>query len=129
MKVTSKIALVIAALAFGAAPAVAIANGPGKSSGAPGHNKTTPTPTTTSSSAEAYGRLCLAAGASKKHVKGIKGTPFSQCVTGLAHAAKNPKETPNVACKSASKKHVSGSKGTPFSECVAATKSLRAGSH
>ena len=35
------------------------------------------------SQAKAYGKLCQ--DQSKKHVKGQKGTPFSQCVVAMAH--------------------------------------------
>lgn len=133
MKLTRNIAIALAALAFGAVPAVAV--GHGKSSTAPGHNKTTTTSTTSSTttttpgkSNAAYGRICAAEGASKKHVAGSKGTPFSQCVVGLAQAAKHPKESASAACASASKKHVAGSKGTAFSQCVAGVAKLRSGS-
>lgn len=133
MKLTRNIAVALSALAFGAVPAVAVASGHGKSGTAPGKNKTTTTTTSTTTttpgkSNAAYGRICAAEGASKKHVAGSKGTAFSQCVTGLAHAAKHPKESASSACAGASKKHVSGSKGTPFSECVAGVAKLRGNS-
>jgi hypothetical protein len=66
--------------------------------------------------AKAYGRYCQ--GESKKHVKGQKGTPFSQCVTAMAKLAKGDTSSPRKACKSESRKHVKGEKGTPFSRCV-----------
>ena len=47
--------------------------------------------------AKAYGVHCQ--GESKKHVKGEKGTPFSQCVTAMAKAATNDDLTPRQACK------------------------------
>jgi hypothetical protein len=128
MKLTRNIAVLMATLAFGAAPAVAIASGHGKSANAPGHTKTVKTPNTntpnTSSSTKAYGRFCQAE--LKTHVKGMKGTPFSQCVTAAAHAAKSPKTTPKTACATELKKHVKGMKGTPFSQCVSAAAKAQA---
>jgi len=135
MKLTRNIALIMATLAFGAAPAVAIASGNSKSANAPGHTKTTKTDTksNTSSSTKAYGRYCKSQNESKKRVPGdtLKGTPFSQCVVALAKVAKNSKINPTTACKGMSGKHVAGSssKGTPFSECVVAAAKLRASSH
>ncbi len=73
--------------------------------------------------AKAYGKLCQ--GQSKKHVKGTKGTPFSNCVNAMAKVAKNDEVTPRKACKSLSKKHVKGEKGTPFSRCVVAAQKLK----
>jgi hypothetical protein len=127
VKLMRKIAVVMSALAFGAVPAAAIAANHGKSGGSPGHTKSTPsTKTNTSTNSKAaYGRICLAQGASKKHVAGMKGTPFSQCVLALAHADKSTKTSASSACSAESKKHVKGSKGTPFSECVAAVAKLR----
>ena len=67
--------------------------------------------------AKAYGKYCQ--GESKKHVKGEKGTPFSQCVRAM-HKAVEKGEKPKKACKGLSKKHVKGEKGTPYSRCVVA---------
>ena len=64
----------------------------------------------------AYGYYCK--GESKKHVKGQKGTPFSECVKAAARAAHQEQLTARQACKCLSKKHVKGQKGTPFSVCV-----------
>jgi len=75
--------------------------------------------------AKAYGRYCKGAGASRKHVKGEKGTPFSQCVTGLAKAASHEHMNPHRACKDVSKEHVKGQKGTPYSQCVTGVAHLR----
>jgi len=66
----------------------------------------------------APGQYCK--GASKKHVKGQKGTPFSACVKAQAKLRKGSTDSPRAACKAASKKHVKGQKGTPFSVCVKA---------
>jgi hypothetical protein len=68
--------------------------------------------------AKAYGVYCR--GFSKKHVKGRKGTPFSQCVTAMAKAATSQTTTAKAACKGLSKEHVRGQKGTLFSRCVVA---------
>jgi hypothetical protein len=72
---------------------------------------------------KAHGYHCR--GLSKKHVKGEKGTPFSQCVKALARADKNPDLTAKKACKALSKKHVKGEKGTPFSRCVKGVAQMR----
>jgi hypothetical protein len=126
MKLTKYVALLMTVLALGALPAVALAGGHGKT-GAPGQNKTTTTTTTTTTTpSKAYGTYCK--NESKKHVAGQKGTPFSQCVTAAAHAAKNSKTSASAACMNESKKHVAGQKGTPFSECVTAVAKLRAAS-
>lgn len=71
---------------------------------------------------KAYGKYCSTQ--SKKHVAGQKGTPFSQCVTAMAKAAKGQAKNPTTACKAMSKKHVAGEKGTPFSRCVSAAAKL-----
>ena len=74
--------------------------------------------------AKAYGRQCQAE--SKKHVAGMKGTPFSQCVTAMAKLANGNTKSPAKACAAESKKHVAGMKGTPFSVCVKAGKEMTA---
>jgi hypothetical protein len=85
---------------------------------------TTTTQTTTApappANAKAYGRYCQNQG--KRHVPGQKGTPFSQCVTAMAKAARG--QSP-AACALLSKKHVAGEKGTPFSRCVAGAAQLK----
>ena len=75
------------------------------------------------SKAKAYGKLCQ--DQSKKHVKGVKGTPFSACVNAMAKVAADEEVTPRDACKPLSKKHVKGEKGTPFSRCVVAAQELK----
>lgn len=75
------------------------------------------------SKAKAYGKLCK--DQSKKHVKGVKGTPFSNCVNAMAKVAADEEVTPRAACKPLSKKHVKGEKGTPFSRCVVAAQDLK----
>jgi hypothetical protein len=84
---------------------------------------TTPGPDAShAAKAKAYGKACQ--GQSKKHVKGQKGTPFSQCVTAMAKAANSTSTSPREACKAMSKKHVKGEKGTAFSRCVVAAAKL-----
>jgi hypothetical protein len=66
--------------------------------------------------AKAYGRYC--SGQSRKRsdaADGTKGTPFSQCVTGMAKLATGVTDSPP---KALSKEHTEGGKGTPFSACV-----------
>jgi Spy/CpxP family protein refolding chaperone len=133
MKSQTKFAVVLGALALMTAPAMALAvqpadpgHGHGQSNG-PKYTPATPeTPGPGASlpeKAKAYGVHCQ--GQSKKHVKGEKGTPFSQCVTAMAKAATDERLTPKQACKELSKKHVKGEKGTPFSRCVVAAAQVK----
>lgn len=77
--------------------------------------------------AKAYGKYCQ--DQSKKHVAGVKGTPFSACVTAMAKVAKDEATTgqsaPRTACLALSKKHVKGEKGTAFSRCVVGAQELK----
>lgn len=129
MKVQMKIAVVLGALALATVPAMALADQPSTPGSGNGPTYTPAAPPTPGPSAglpakaKAYGVYCRAA--SKKHVKGQKGTPFSQCVTAMAKAANNDELSPGQACKALSKKHVKGQKGTPFSQCVTAAAKLR----
>jgi hypothetical protein len=109
MNITSKLAATTVGLTLALTPAAALAHG---------HPSTGMKPTQT-----AYGRLCQSE--SKLHVAGEKGTPFSQCVTALAHVAKTPTMNAHKACATESKKHVVGQKGTPFSQCIVAANRLR----
>jgi hypothetical protein len=129
MKFHGKLAIIPAVLALGAAPALALADPPSHPSGPPA-SVTTGKPTTPGpkaslpTKAKAYGTYCKAE--SKKHVSGMKGTPFSQCVTAMAKLATGTTSSARTACKAESKKHVSGEKGTPFSRCVSAAAKLKA---
>lgn len=130
MKPHLKLALVLGALALATAPAMALAgqspNGQGHGNGPKYGPEKPPTPGPDAGlpeKAKAYGVYCKEE--SRKHVKGEKGTPFSQCVTAMAKAAKNDRLTARQACKGLSKKHVKGEKGTPFSRCVTAAAKLR----
>lgn len=109
-------AMIAGALAFTAAPAVA---------SQPDH--TPGPPAGKASKAKAYGKFCQ--GQSKKHVKGVKGTPFSACVNAMAKVAKDEAAGENAAprdvCKDLSKKHVKGEKGTSFSRCVVGAQELK----
>lgn len=143
---TQKFATVAAAAALFTLPALAFAD-PGRGNG-PKSDATTPTTQTTPTTpettpttppattpgkgkgpkaggpAKAYGFYCQ--GQSKKHVRGSKGTPFSQCVKAMKVLDKGETTSPKVACKSLSKKHVRGTKGTPFSRCVSGGEQLLA---
>jgi putative hemolysin len=133
MTFSTKVAAVTAALAL-SAPALALAAPPPGVPGADHRPATTPAANAgtahkpaspgsqASSKAKRFGKLCQEQGASKKHVRGEKGTEFSRCVTAMAHLAKGTKKSPAAACKAAglTKKHAEGEKGTPFSRCVAA---------
>ena len=130
MRLISKILLVTAACALSASPASAIPPQAPENSGterAPAstppenqgtaHKPATPGPrASTKAKGKAYGKYCQTE--SKKHVKGQKGTPFSQCVTAMAKLASGKTSSPRSACKELSKKRVEGQKGTAFSKCV-----------
>lgn len=76
----------------------------------------------------AYGYYCK--GVSKKHVKGQKGTPFSQCVKAMKALAKGKATSPAKACKGLSKKKPAKKKGSnrrgksPYAACVSGGKKL-----
>ena len=133
MRLHTTLVLVTAAMALSAAPVLAAqpdgvppvnqgtAHDPGKSNQG---NDSTPGPKAgLPAKAKAYGMYCQ--GESKKHVDGQKGTPFSQCVTGMAKLANGNTDNPAKACKGESKKHVEGQKGTPYSQCVSAAAKLQ----
>ncbi len=133
MKNLLKIAVITGALALAAAPALAAnphegeppyGHGPTYNPAEPGDH--TPGPKAgLPAQAKAYGRYCNEKGASKKHVKGEKGTEFSRCVKAMAKAANEEKTNPAKDCKGLSKKHEKGKKGTEFSRCVSAAAKLR----
>jgi hypothetical protein len=133
MKLRMKLTVLLGALALAALPAMALASGqpsdPGSQGKGPHYTPETPanpTPGPRASlpeKAKAYGVHCK--DQSRKHVKGERGTPFSQCVTAMARAANNEDLTPGQACREMSRKHVKGEKGTPFSRCVTAAAKLR----
>jgi len=131
MKLQTKVAATLTALALVAVPATGVANSPnGQGNGnGPDYNPAPEKPETPGpdaslpEKAKAYGVYCK--DSSKKHVKGEKGTPFSQCVTTMARAANHEKLTAKKACKSMSKKHVKGEKGTAYSRCITAVAKLR----
>jgi len=137
MRIPTKVTLLTATMALGAAPALAVGppsgtpiptnsgtahmpTSPGSQSAA--HKPSTSGPSTPGPSAslpekaKAYGKRCQ--GQSKKHVAGTPGTPFSKCVTDMAKLAHGSTKSPRTACKDMSKKHTAGTPGTPFSKCV-----------
>jgi hypothetical protein len=114
MKLHSKLAAGLAALAIGAMPSVAGATGPVY---APEHPPKTHQP-----KGHAYGYYCK--GKSKQHVRGERGTEFSRCVQAMRQAD-NQDLTPRQACKTESRKHVKGEKGTAFSRCVKAVAQMQ----
>ena len=109
--------MIAGTLAFTAAPAVA--SQPVDHQGGPKAGN--------AEKAKAYGKYCQ--DQSKKHVKGVKGTPFSACVKAMKAVAKTEAEGGNAAprgvCEDLSKKHAKGEKGTPFSRCVVAAQELK----
>ncbi len=123
MRIPPRLALAAAAVTLLVAPA-AIATPPA-GTGGPGASSAAETaPGSGAPRGKAYGWYCRAE--SRKHVKGEKGTPFSRCVTAMAHLATGKADTPREACAGLSRKHVKGEKGTPFSRCVAAGATLLA---
>ncbi|HEX3360059.1 MAG TPA: hypothetical protein VHS74_03615 [Solirubrobacterales bacterium] len=128
MNIKMRIAGLLGALALLLTPAAALAQGVEYAPEHPEHptHPTHPTPGPKASlpeKAKAYGVYCR--GFSKKHVKGQKGTPFSQCVTAMAKAATGQTTTAKAACKGFSKEHIAGQKGTPFSRCVVAAAQVK----
>jgi hypothetical protein len=127
--VKRRLAVLVGAAALMLAPTAALAaNGSEHASEHAAHTEYTPQPTpgpkaSLPEKAKAYGFYCR--GASKEHVKGEKGTAFSQCVTLAAKMATHPKMTPKAACKGVSKKHMAGEKRTPFAQCVVAAAQLK----
>ena len=113
MNIAKTAALAAATFALATAPALAT-----KPEGTPGGQGSTPP-----STAKAYGKYCQ--NQSKKHVKGQKGTPFSQCVTAMAKAAKDDSVSAKEACKSMSRKKAEGEKKSAFAKCVVAANKLR----
>jgi subtilase family serine protease len=114
-----------AALALGAGASSASASPPGGHPARPGHPSPASANAAGSANARAYGRYC----ATESHrrsdaVAGARGTPFSECVTAMAHAhralATGTKVNPRRLCaaENLSTKHVAGTRGTPFGDCV-----------
>ncbi|HET7506794.1 MAG TPA: hypothetical protein VFJ53_00400 [Solirubrobacterales bacterium] len=130
MKLHPKLALGLAVLAMALLPAMA-----GAVSYQPEYHPEHPShPPTSAPKGHAYGYWCK--GESKKHVKGEKGTPFSQCVRAHKRAANQPDLTPRQACKDLNKKHdrsgkhvAHGDKGTAFSRCVKTVNQQRQEEH
>jgi hypothetical protein len=82
--------------------------------------------TTLPSQAKGYGFYCQ--NQSKVHAAGQKGTPFSQCVTAMAHLAHGQANSPKAACAVMSHKP-DGQGGSPFSRCVSAGAKLLKNKH
>jgi hypothetical protein len=123
MNFKTRLAVLAGALALAITPTAALAQGPEYKPEHPAHpaHPVHPMPGPKAplpEKAKAYGVYCK--GFSKKHVKGEKGTPFSQCVTAMAKATTGTDTTAREACKGFSKVHVADEKGTPFSRCIVA---------
>lgn len=131
MKLVTKLSVIVALLAFGAVPALALPAQAPTHAGAgqapttttppsnqgTAHRPSTPGPNASlPSKARAYGKYCQTE--SKRHVAGVSGTPFSKCVTAMARLARGTTTSPREACKTESKKRLPGQHGTPFSKCV-----------
>jgi len=123
MKLRMMLVMGLAVFSLGLLPAVGTADSPHYQPEGPNYQPTPQGPKSPPKG-KAYGYYCR--GESKKHVKGVKGTPFSQCVRAMARADKDPTMHPKKACKGLSKKHVKGGeKGTEFSRCVKGVNQLR----
>jgi hypothetical protein len=94
---------------------------------------TAPAPTSTTTTQEntpkpvlthALGYYCK--GESKRHVKGQKRTPFSQCVTAMGKLSKGSSSSATAACRGLPRRRVSGARSTPYALCVAGGKNLLA---
>ena len=122
MKLHPKLAVGLAVLAMGLVPAMA-----GAVSYQPEYQPEHPPHPTTAPKGHAYGYWCKKQGFSKKHVKGQKGTPFSECVHAMKVADHNDEVTARKACKTfKGQKHVPhGDKGTPFSRCIKGVNEMR----
>jgi hypothetical protein len=131
MTFKTRFAMLAGTLVLALAPATALAQGVEYAPAHPDHpthpaHPPHPTPGPKAplpEKAKAYGVYCKSF--SKKHVKGEKGTPFSQCVTAMAKAVTGAGTTPRKACQGFSKRHVAGEKGTPFARCVVAAAQAR----
>lgn len=113
MKRFAAIALIAGLTGLGATPAVAgqkVVGTPGPHAG-------------NAAKAKAYGKYCRSQ--SRRHVRGQKGTPFSNCVTAMAKVARNDSLSPRRACNTLSRKHAKGTRGTPYSRCVVAAARLK----
>jgi hypothetical protein len=124
MKLRSKFVAGLAALALAVVPATA-----GAVSYHPEYQPEHPNtpPPAAHPQGHAYGYWCNKQGFSKKHVKGQKGTPFSQCVHALKVAHNNDKKTAKQACKAfKGEKHTPhGEKGTAYSRCIKSVNQMR----
>jgi hypothetical protein len=147
MRTHTKIAMLAAAMALGAAPALALgppngtpiptntgtshmptspgsqgAQGTSNAPSDPGSQGTSHKPSTpgpkASLPAKAKAYGHYCQGQSKQHVDGTPGTAFSKCVTDMAKLANGSTNNPRTACKDESKQHVDGQHGTAFSQCV-----------
>lgn len=95
-----KAAVLVAGLAVGATPALALADGSA--------------PNTTHSNAA---KAC--SNESKKKTSGEKRSDFSKCVSDMVRLANGSVKNPTLACKNESKKKAPGTKGrTPYAKCV-----------
>jgi hypothetical protein len=112
MKKSAGVALIVGVMVFGGATANAT----------PGKDHTPGPKPGKAEKRKAYGKYCQ--GEIKKHVKGEKGTPFSQCVRAMNRLDKGKADSPVKACKGLARKHVKGQKKTPFSVCVSGAKKL-----
>lgn len=125
MRIRGAAVLLSAALALGAGASAASASPP---TGHPVH----PThPSAAASNAKAYGRYCRAESHQRSEAAaGTRGTPFSQCVTAMAHAHKTLTSGgmvhPRALCaaQKLNHRHAAGERGTPFSQCVSGVKRL-----
>ena len=139
MKFGTKAGLLASGLVLIVSPTVAFASGTPSNPGAPTNqgtltaaankpnNSGEPGPgASLPAKAKAFGRFCE--NQSKTRVSGQKGTPFSQCVTAMAHLASGQTNSPKAACGTMTHKP-DGKGGSPFSRCVSSGAKLLKNKH
>ena len=124
MKTHRRLVAALVVLALGATPALALASsGPGYQDPFAPHK---PGPSaSTRAKAKAYGKYCRSE--SKSRVKGLKSTPYGECLNAMARLATHKTRSAGRACAAEPKRHVKGMKSTPYAVCVAGGKKLLRG--
>jgi hypothetical protein len=107
------------------APQVPVPNPDGTTEGGTTQPQASPEqPKSSPQPAHALGWYCK--GESKRHVRGQKRTPFSQCVSAMGRLQSGKSKTARGACLPLSHKKFPGMKQTPFAVCVSGGKKLLA---
>ena len=125
MRILTRAAVTAGAMALMASPAMAVPPIATDNPGTPHRQANQPSATPNQGSNPGTARRLAAPGQycrdqSRRHVAGMRGTPFSQCVVAQARLRRGQTRSPAVACRGESKRRVAGQRGTPFSRCVVA---------